>query len=268
MYKEDDVSDSRGTSVWKTPEAVLGQNSPAFTGSRQSHCVPWQIFLFQNTPYRQLWGRNLCLCSLLFVRAIVCMLKVVCIWVGQRYVRHVCFHFYLATGTIAHVSKQQIIRKHEVKLQPDCGFFSLSLRQGAFVTTFLSSQSCWWLHLLGICLLVLAHSSRQNHRSCRGLADCLSSPAASRGHSSFCFQGRGVQGCLCDLDPAKLMAESEAGGGWEEVGVKRRLTLLEARRGAEPRCSSWWAAGWVWDIWPLPLHIKALEKKRKKSSQG
>lgn len=176
MYKEDAVSDSPGISVWKTPEPALRQNSPASTGSGQSHCLPWQIFLFQNMPYRQLWGRNLCLCSILYTRAIVCTLKVVS-WpeINQSLCIHwhVCFHLFLATGTTVRVSKQQIIRKHEVRLQPDCGFFSLSSRQRAFVTTFLSSQSCWWLHLLGICLLVLAHSSRQNHRSCWGLTDRL-----------------------------------------------------------------------------------------------
>lgn len=45
------------------------------------------------------------------------------------------------------------------------------------------------------------------------------------------------------------------------MGVKRRLTQLEARRSPERHCSSWWAAGWVWDIWPLPLHIKAVKEK-------
>lgn len=35
------------------------------------------------------------------------------------------FRHCLAMGTIVNVSKQQIIRMHEVRLQPDCGFFSL-----------------------------------------------------------------------------------------------------------------------------------------------
>lgn len=152
------------------------------------------------TTCRQLWGRNI-FCSPLYISAIVCVLKgrLRFSWpkINQSLCtdRCVCFHIYLASSTIV---SRQIFLNSRLSESMMWGYrqtvvSSLSLRQRAFVTTFLSSQSCWWLYLLGICLLVLAHSVRQNHHSHQGLADFLSSTAAVLGHFGFYFQGRRAQ---------------------------------------------------------------------------
>lgn len=155
---------------------------------------------------------------------------------------------FVFTSTYARVPQQmfpnsRLIRKHEVQLQPDCGFFSLFEAESIcnhfpVFTELLMIASSWNL------LLVLAHSDSRTTAAAGGLlivslllglAAVTPVPASREGEPER----------ACDLAPTKVTEESKV--GVEGNGSEKGLTPLEEVKPYKVLKPAW-ATEQVWDI--------------------
>lgn len=158
-------------SVCKTMGPMLGQNSPS-------------KFFSPRTQYiTALRNKHL---SPLYVSVITCMLKHRLFYLA-RWPLHLSACLFSQLPTCRYYSTSANVSE---SIRWGC---SQSVVSSVFEADSACNHSPVFTELLtvsfGICLLVLAHSGRQNHCSC--LMDTFSWPGL--GHFSFCFQGRSAQ---------------------------------------------------------------------------